>query len=184
METSYIQSRQNEQVKNLVKLRERKHRDRQSRFLIEGLREISHALTAGFAMKQLFFCPEFFPEGGYHRNFITESKRPPFGSITRLSEAAFEKASHREGPDGLIAVATQQNNALSDLRLASLRRDGEWVGVAREVAMELLDADPELEALSPPEKQLLRLGPQNAGRIKTTLRELRELMYSEGLLGS
>jgi len=45
-------------------------------------------------------------------------------------------------------------------------------------------ADPELEALSPPEKQLLRLGPQNAGRIKTTLRELRELMYSEGLLGS
>ena len=38
MEEIYIQSRQNDQVKNLVKLRERKYRERQSRFLIEGLR--------------------------------------------------------------------------------------------------------------------------------------------------
>ena len=47
MEELYIQSRQNDQVKNLVKLRERKYRERQSRCLIEGLREIGHALTAG-----------------------------------------------------------------------------------------------------------------------------------------
>lgn len=43
-------------------------------------------------------------------------------------------------------------------------------------------ADPELEALSAPEKQLLRMGPGNARRVKTTLREFRELMYAEGIL--
>lgn len=117
MEANYIQSRQNEQVKNLVKLRERKHRDRQSRFLIEGLREIGHALTAGFTINQLFFCPECFPQGGEHESFIEDSRGRSFGSVTRLSEEAFEKASLREGPDGLIAVATQQNNTLADLRL-------------------------------------------------------------------
>ena len=30
------------------------------------------------------------------------------------------------------------------LKLASLRRDREWVVIAREVAIELLDADPDL----------------------------------------
>ena len=37
MEETYIQSRQNDQIKNLVKLRERKYRNRQERFLIEGM---------------------------------------------------------------------------------------------------------------------------------------------------
>lgn len=118
MEASYIQSRQNEQVKNLVKLRERKHRDRQSRFLIEGLREIGHALAAGFEVNQCYFCPEFFPEGGAHAEFIEDRLKSAPWPIVRLSADAFEKASHREGPDGIIAVATQQNNALADLKLS------------------------------------------------------------------
>ena len=116
METPYIQSRQNEQVKNLVKLRERKHRDRQSRFLVEGLREIRHALSAGFDVNQLYFCPEFFPDGDEHATFVEAQLAATAFPVTRLSTEAFEKASHREGPDGLIAVATQQNNVLADLK--------------------------------------------------------------------
>ncbi|MGB0290382.1 MAG: RNA methyltransferase, partial [Opitutales bacterium] len=61
MEDAYIQSRHNEQIKNLVKLRERKYRDRQERFLVEGLRELSHALQAGYAIENLYYCPEHFP---------------------------------------------------------------------------------------------------------------------------
>ena len=59
MEDFYIQSLQNNQVKNLVKLRERKYRDRQSHFLVEGLREIGHALTAGYKIINLYYCPDF-----------------------------------------------------------------------------------------------------------------------------
>lgn len=43
-------------------------------------------------------------------------------------------------------------------------------------------ADPDLEALTRPQKQLLRTGPDNARRIVATLRELRALMVSEGVL--
>ncbi|TVP78625.1 MAG: RNA methyltransferase [Puniceicoccaceae bacterium] len=118
MEANYIQSRQNEQVKNLVKLRERKHRDRQSRFLIEGLREIGHALRAGFEITQVYICPEFYPAGGAHADFVEKTLQAARCPVTRLSTEAFEKASVREGPDGLIAVATQQNNVLSDLKLS------------------------------------------------------------------
>ena len=116
MEENYIQSRQNEQVKNLVKLRDRKLRDRQTCFLVEGLREIGHALRAGFELTHLYYCTEFFPTVA-HLNFVQEQKGHTEFSITRLSADAFTKASHREGPDGLIAIAKQQNNVLSDYKL-------------------------------------------------------------------
>lgn len=113
MDELYIQSRQNEQVKNLVKLRERKHRNRRSRFLIEGLREIEHAIRAGFELPDLYYCPEFFSTGP-HAAFIKEQKSGGHYRIVRLSEKAFQKASHRENPDGLIAIGVQQNDRLSD----------------------------------------------------------------------
>lgn len=116
MEEIHIQSRQNEQVKNLVKLRERKHRDRQSRFLVEGLREIDHAIRAGFEVTHFYYCSEFFPSDA-HRAFIEQQKQSTESPIARLSEDAFAKASHREGPDGLIVIAVQQDNVLSDLSL-------------------------------------------------------------------
>jgi TrmH family RNA methyltransferase len=117
MEDFYIQSRQNDQVKNLVKLRERKHRDRQSRFLIEGLREIGHALTAGFEITQLYYCTDFFPSEA-HATFIRVQKEQGDFPVVGMSPDAFTKASHREGPDGLLAIGVQQNNVLSDFKLS------------------------------------------------------------------
>lgn len=116
MTEPYIHSRQNDQVKNLVKLRERKHRDRQERFLVEGLREIGHAVGAGYQLEDLYYCPEFFPAEA-HAAFIGKLRKEESIRITRLSEDAFIKASLREGPDGLLAVARQEANALSQLKL-------------------------------------------------------------------
>jgi TrmH family RNA methyltransferase len=114
---SYIQSRQNEQVKNLVKLRERKHRDRQSRFLVEGLRELDHALQAGYEAEAIYYCPEFFPQEA-HSAFIDGQRRAGAYPLIRMSLEAFEKASYREGPDGLLATARQRGNSLDDLKLS------------------------------------------------------------------
>ena len=116
MEELYIQSRQNDQVKNLVKLRERKYRERQSRYLIEGLREICHALTAGLEITHLYYCNDFFPSD-LHATFIAEHKDAGKFQVIGMSPDAFTKASHREGPDGLIAIAIQQGNVLADLLL-------------------------------------------------------------------
>ncbi|MFL2832001.1 MAG: TrmH family RNA methyltransferase [Coraliomargaritaceae bacterium] len=116
MEELYIQSRQNDQVKNLVKLRERKYRERQSRCLIEGLREIGHALTAGLEITHLYYCNDFFPSD-LHATFIAEHKDAGKFQVIGMSPDAFAKASHREGPDGLIAIAIQQGNVLADLLL-------------------------------------------------------------------
>ena len=116
MEEIYIQSRQNDQVKNLVKLRERKYRERQSRFLIEGLREIGHALTAGLEITHLYYCNNLFPSD-LHATFVAKHKDAGKFQVIGMSQDAFTIASHREGPDGLIAIAMQQGNVLADLLL-------------------------------------------------------------------
>ena len=116
MEEPYIKSRQNDQVKNLVKLRERKYRSRQSRCLIEGLREIGHALTAGLEITHLYYCNDFF-SSDLPAKFIAEQKDASKIQVIGMSPDAFKKASHREGPDGLIAIAIQQGNVLADLSL-------------------------------------------------------------------
>ncbi|NCG09138.1 MAG: RNA methyltransferase [Verrucomicrobia bacterium] len=116
MEDAYIQSRHNEQIKNLVKLRERKHRERQERFLVEGLRELSHALDAGYAIECLYYCPEHFPSEA-HAEFIRARRHSEQPTLIRLSSEAFEKASLREGPDGIVAVGQQQSHALAELEL-------------------------------------------------------------------
>ena len=41
-------------------------------------------------------------------------------------------------------IMGERQKGRNDLRLASLRRDREWVVTAREIAIEILDADPEL----------------------------------------
>ncbi len=42
-------------------------------------------------------------------------------------------------------IMGERQKGRSDLRLASLRRDKEWVATARDVAIEVVDADPELD---------------------------------------
>ena len=116
MEESYIQSRQNDQVKNLVKLRERKHRDRQERFLVEGLRELGHAIGSGYEVETIYYCPECFPSD-QHKIFIDDIRRNDGAPLVRISEDAFTKAAYREGPDGIIAIAQQQSHSLNELAL-------------------------------------------------------------------
>lgn len=118
MEDAYIQSRQNDQVKNLVKLRERKHRDRQERFLVEGLRELGHAIGSGYDIQTIYFCPECFPSDA-HETFIDDIRRKGGTPLVRMSEDAFTKAAYREGPDGIIAIANQQSHSINELDLPS-----------------------------------------------------------------
>ena len=116
MQDAYIQSRQNDQVKNLVKLRERKHRDRQERFLVEGLRELGHAIGSGYEVETIYYCPECFPST-QHETFIADTCSNDGPPLVRMSEDAFNKAAYREGPDGIIAIAKQQSHSIQELDL-------------------------------------------------------------------
>lgn len=65
--------------------------------------------------------------------------------------------------------------AALDRLIATPIPDGEVAVVAGKGATWAY-ADPELEALSPAQKQLLRMGPENARRVQDSLREIRQAL--------
>jgi len=116
--TSFVEisSPQNPRVKDLARLREGKHRRRMGCYAVEGLRELERALDGQAAITSLFVCEDFWQGAAY--GLLTERVAAlPSVECLRLSASAFEKASNRENPDGLLAVATMRKAGLEDLKL-------------------------------------------------------------------
>jgi TrmH family RNA methyltransferase len=61
--TSVITSRRNQRIVEARKLQQRKHRERQGRFLVEGLQLLQMALDGGVEPVEVFFCEEQCGEG-------------------------------------------------------------------------------------------------------------------------
>jgi TrmH family RNA methyltransferase len=112
-----ITSTKNDRVKHLVRLRERSHRKRQQRFLIEGLREIRRALLREWPLESLYFCEDLFSHPDA-LELLDEVAKLRVECIP-MSSAAFARAALRQGPDGLLAVARTQSYGLADFHLSA-----------------------------------------------------------------
>lgn len=107
-----ITSLQNPRVKQVVKLRERRERDKTGKFLIEGYRELLRAADSRHEFESLFICPELFL--GENEESLIEAIDQN-AEIFRCTENVFRKMSYRDRPDGLLAIAPQRHKALQDL---------------------------------------------------------------------
>jgi RNA methyltransferase, TrmH family len=108
-----ITSVQNPRVKQLVKLRDRRTRDEEGVFLVEGYREIRRALEKKTVLRELYYAPDWFL-GENEPALIAEAEKAG-ARLFELTREAFAKAAYRERPDGLIALAPQWKTALADL---------------------------------------------------------------------
>jgi TrmH family RNA methyltransferase len=113
--TERIESPANERIKGLVRLRKRRERDRTGEFLIEGYREVARALDGDVAIPYLFVCPELFLGG--NEDALVDRARTAGTTIVEVAEDPFAKASYRDRPDGLIAVAEQFDTGLERVPL-------------------------------------------------------------------
>lgn len=109
-----ITSVQNQKVKDIVKLRDRRAREKSGQFLIEGYRELLRAVDAGWDVEALFICPELFL-GSNEPALIERCGREVYTCTAKV----FRKISYRDRPDGLLAVAPQKHKALADLSIDS-----------------------------------------------------------------
>lgn len=101
-----IDSPANPTIRRLARLLDRRHRDAERRFIVEGRRECARALAAGIEVEMALVAPAL---GG---------EFPPGVEAVTLSEAAFRKVSVRRNPDGLALVAATFPTALE--RVAGL----------------------------------------------------------------
>ncbi len=108
-----ITSPQNARLKNLVRLRDARHRRRSGYFLIEGEREVARALATGWPLTALFFCPDFFVAPGAMD--LVDRLVDAGVEAVQVAPQAFSKIAYREGPDGFLLLAPTRHRLLEEL---------------------------------------------------------------------
>ncbi len=81
--------------------------------VVEGRREIAHAVESGFALEQLYFCPDIVSEADIL------SLTDVAGQVFSLSAAAYSKIAYREGTEGVVAVMRTNPLTLEGLKVAT-----------------------------------------------------------------
>ena len=98
-----IESSSNRRIIETARLKKRRTRDAEGRFLVEGTRETARAVDAGASINEIFLCPDIAsPETASLAGRIGDSG----ARITTVSTIAIDKLTIRQNPDGIIAVAS------------------------------------------------------------------------------
>jgi RNA methyltransferase, TrmH family len=135
-----VRSTANPLVKRLVRLRQRRAREREGVALVEGARELVRAVEAGWPLELLVRCPELYSVEAQASAALLEGTARALRTFTR---GPFERASLREGPDGLLGLATPRVTTLDTLRwpergmylvLAGLEKPGNVGALVRTAA--------------------------------------------------
>jgi RNA methyltransferase, TrmH family len=106
-----ITSLHNPTVKNLVKLRQRRARDRQQLMLIDGARALRLALHNTFPVTTIYFDEDV---AHIHADLLQRA-RVTGVVLQEVSAAVFHKISYGDHADGVLGVATQPGAALTAL---------------------------------------------------------------------
>jgi TrmH family RNA methyltransferase len=90
-----ITSVQNPRVKLVRRLRDKRDREREGRFVVDGLRDLERALACGLGLDFVLVCPELLRE---------PLPDLPEGRVVRVTVDIMDKVSYRENPEGVAAV--------------------------------------------------------------------------------
>ncbi|OQY46805.1 MAG: hypothetical protein B6242_06810 [Anaerolineaceae bacterium 4572_78] len=108
-----ITSLQNPTIKNLVKLRQRRHRDKQGYFLIDGKHALYLALKNNFPVETIFLrrtdSLSIHGQAG-NLSYMGSDKILPLAQkqeiqLQPVSQAVFQKIGYGDNPDGILGLA-------------------------------------------------------------------------------
>lgn len=108
-----ITSHQNPRIKEIIKLKERRDRNKSGKTFLEGYRLISRAFDACFPMEECYFCPSLFL--GTNENALLSNLEKTGTKLIKVTEPILIKMAYRERPEGLIAVSPIKKHPLSEL---------------------------------------------------------------------
>ena len=109
-----ITSLHNPRVKDAIRLRSARHRQKQQRFLIDGARELVRAIAAAVPLVETFVCESLCtsPESRLALNLLRQAP----GEQWQVSEGVFARLAFGERAEGFLAVARTPQSSLADLR--------------------------------------------------------------------
>lgn len=110
----HISSIQNPLIKQLLLLQEKsRERRKTGLFVVEGEREISLAVKAGYELVSLFYCNEIYSE-----HIFKHLTGQPMDRIEVPIEV-YRKIAYRESTEGIIAIAKSKAHSLDSLHFNS-----------------------------------------------------------------
>jgi TrmH family RNA methyltransferase len=113
-----ITSLANPTIKALRALKQRKARDEQGRYLIEGIRPVAEAIQCGAPLEMLIVAPDLLSSAFAHDVITTYAAEG--GKILTVSAAVFTSLTEKEHPQGLAAVGLIRYTPLSELPSATV----------------------------------------------------------------
>jgi TrmH family RNA methyltransferase len=110
-----ITSLHNPRVKEAAKLRERRQRDKQCRFLIDGARELVRAISAGVELVEVFVCESLCQSTDARRALELIGKSG--ARVWPVAPQVFARLAFGERAEGVLGVAATPQWSLDRLRL-------------------------------------------------------------------
>lgn len=107
-----LSSRQNPKVKLARSLSKNGTREETGLFLIEGYRELLHAVNQDVEIETLFISPSFFLKN--NEPALIDKIDKTGAQIVEVIPPIFDLLSYRDRPDGLLAIAKQKKSKFSD----------------------------------------------------------------------
>lgn len=111
-----ITSRHNPTIKNLMKLRQRRERDRQKLMLIDGARALRLALHNAFPVTTIYFTADVVQP---HVDLLQHARAAGV-TLQEVTAAVFHKIGYGDNPDGVLGVASQPSTSLTALPAPAL----------------------------------------------------------------
>lgn len=105
-----ITSSQNCLVKEVIRLKQEKHRKKAGIILIEGEKEVGMAKNANLKLERAVVCLDY----DFDKSIISGISE---GKVYKVSKDIFEKLSRRENPDGVLVFASAEQNLIEELEL-------------------------------------------------------------------
>lgn len=102
-----ITSKDNEIVKNIKKLKEKKYRDQENKFIVEGIKMIKEAILENASIDKIVICEECINNGTIDKELLYEIAKEDCVYVT---EKVFNILTDVTNPQGILATINKQNS--------------------------------------------------------------------------
>ncbi len=101
-----ISSKDNELIKNVKKLKEKKYRDLENAYLVEGIKMVKEAILEKASIKQIIICDDCEKSDSIPKDLMYEIAKY---DCTYVTNKIFKYISEVQTPQGVLAVIEKNN---------------------------------------------------------------------------
>ena len=101
-----INSKDNEKIKQIKKLKEKKYRDIENCFIVEGIKMVKEAIEENQSIKDIVICEDCINDGTIESNLLLKIAKY---NCIYASKSVFDVISEVNSPQGILAIVEKNN---------------------------------------------------------------------------